>query len=125
MNSMKKKIYSTICIVLAMAISSCEHYLDVNTSPTQLKTALINQAFTAAEVSSTFYQGADLFLYSSEFVQQATGSGVTSSQTRTYDQYVVTNSDVNNAFGNYFAGSLADLDYVRKLGFSTGNPNYS
>jgi hypothetical protein len=126
MNPMKKKIYTTISvIIIAVAISSCDHFLDVNTSPTALKTALINQAFTAAEVSSTFYQGADLYLYSSEFVQQATGSGVTSSQTRQYDQYIVTNSDVNNAYTNYYAGSLADLDYVKKLGFSTGNPNYA
>ncbi len=123
---MKKKIYLGVSVLmLTLFISGCDNFLDVNTDPTRLKTAQINQALVAAQASLAFYQGADLFLYSSLFVQQAAGTGVTGSQTRFYDSYIVTNNDVNNAYTNYFAGTLADLDYVKKLGTSTGNPQYT
>lgn len=123
---MKKKIFiSASVLLMTMFISACDHFLDVNSDPTRLKTAQINQALVAAEGEVAFYVGTDVFLYSSLFAQQASGSGVTGSQTRFYDSYIVTNNDVNNIYTNYYAGALADLDYVKKLGFSTGNPQYS
>lgn len=123
---MKKKIFiSASVLLMTMFISACDHFLDVNTDPTRLKTANINQVLVAAEGGLGFYSGTDVYLYSSLFAQQATGSGVAGSQTRFYDSYIVTNNDVNNIYTNYFAGVLADLDYVKKLGLSTGNPTYT
>ncbi len=116
---------SAVLAIAALLIAACNDFLDVNTDPTRLKTASVTQALTAAQVSMTFYQGSDLFLYSSIFSQQATGSGVTGTQTRNYDQYILTNTDVNNAYTNYYAGSLADFDYVRKQAFKEGNPQYA
>lgn len=57
-------------------------------------------------------------------MQQATGNGVTGGQMRLYDQYIVTNTDVNNAWSNYYSGSLADLNYVRQNAYAEGNPQY-
>src|SRR6478735_1040735 len=104
-----KRIYSYIAIVILASASviSCDSFLDVNTDPTRLKTALVTQSLTSAEAHIGFAMGADVFLYSSIFTQQAAGSGVTGSQTRQMDQYIVANADVNNAFSNFYATALA------------------
>jgi len=124
---MKKTLkYITIVILASALVISCDSFLDVNNDPTRLKvtTSVVPQTLTSAETSLAFYMGSDIFLYSSIFMQQASGSGVTGSQTRMMDQYVVANADVNNAFSNFYAGTLADLNYVRKTAAAEGNPQH-
>ncbi len=122
-----KRIYSYIAIVILASASviSCDSFLDVNTDPTRLKTALVTQSLTAAEAHIGFAMGADVFLYSSIFTQQAAGSGVTGSQTRQMDQYIVANADVNNAFSNFYATALADINYLKQKAFTEGNPQHA
>jgi len=124
---MKKTFkYIAVIIMASASVISCDNFLDVNTDPTRLKVSasVVPQTLTSAETSLAFYMGSDIFLYSSIFMQQASGSGVTGSQTRMMDQYVVANADVNNAFSNFYAGTLADLNYVKKNAAVDGNPQH-
>ncbi|MBS1982385.1 MAG: hypothetical protein OJF59_000436 [Cytophagales bacterium] len=126
---MKKKIrknifhLSILSLVIAGTLTSCSDFLNVNTNPTAQKNASIPLVLTASQGSLAFYVGSDFYLYSSIFTQQSCGQG-SSTQTRFYDQYILTNADVNNAFTSYYAGTLADLDYIKKNTYSQGNPQY-
>jgi hypothetical protein len=126
MKAMKKVFNYTSAVILAIAVLiSCDDFLDVNTDPTRLKDAQLTQVIAAAETSLAFNMGADIFLYSSIFSQQATGQGVSTAQTREYDKYILTNTDVNTAFQNFYAVELADLDYAKNLAFAKGNPQHA
>jgi hypothetical protein len=69
--------------------------------------------------------GSDVFLYSSIFSQQAAGQGVSAAQTREYDKYILTNTDVNNAFSSFYATTLADLNYAKGVAIAQGNPQHA
>jgi hypothetical protein len=117
--------YISVIILVSASIISCDNFLDVNTDPTRLKSASLTQALVAAESSVGFNTGADVFLYSSIFMQQGAGSGVSGNQTRMMDQYVVANSDVNNAFREFYAVGLADMNYIHQNAFKDGNPQHA
>ncbi len=125
MKNGKKKfsLYTSITLTLLIAVS-CADFLDVNTDPTRLKSIPVPLVLTSVEVSTGFHQGSNLFQYSSLFMQQATGNGVTGNQMRTYDQYVVTNTDVNSTWSNFYSETLADLAYIRQKTYKEGNPQY-
>jgi Starch-binding associating with outer membrane len=121
-----KKItaYTYLSLIIVAFLSSCGDFLNVNTDPTRLKVISTPLVLSAAQTSLALHQGSDLFLYSSIFMQQATGNGVTGGQTRTYDQYIVTNADVNNAWNAHYAGAMADFNYIRQNTYREGNPQY-
>lgn len=121
---MKHTYTYALIAAIALLIGGCGDFLNVNTDPTRLKTSSIPLVMTGAQGNLGFIQGSDLFLYSTLFIQQMTGNGVTGSQTRFYDAWIVTNSDVNNAWSNYYAGPLADLNYIRQNTYAEGNPQY-
>ncbi|MFM9837424.1 MAG: SusD/RagB family nutrient-binding outer membrane lipoprotein [Cyclobacteriaceae bacterium] len=116
-------IYLSICSSILL-VSACGDFLNVNTDQTRLKVISTPLVLSAAQTSMAFHQGSDLFLYSSIIMQQATGNGVTGGQTRFYDQYIITNADVNNAWNAHYSGALADFDYIRKNTYAEGNPQY-
>jgi len=123
-NAMKHNYIFALLAAVGLLTGACADFLNVNTDPTRLKTSSIPLVMTGAQGNLAFIQGSDTFLYSTIFAQQMTGNGVTGSQTRFYDQWIVTNSDVNNAWSAYYAGPLADLDYIRKNTYAEGNPQY-
>ncbi len=104
---------------------SCDNFLDVNEDPTRLKTASISQTLVAAETSLAFNMGSDIFIYSSIFTQQAAGQGVAAAQTREYDKYLLSNSDVNNTWSNFYSVCLADLNYLKQNALAQGNPQHA
>jgi len=123
---MKKLFYLMSMVVITSVLTvSCGGFLDVTTDPTRLKSASLTQTLVAAEGSLSFYMGSDLHLYSSIFSQQAAGAGVSGDQTRMMDQYIVANVDVNNSFSAMYAGTIADLNYIRQNAFKLGNPNHA
>lgn len=123
---MKKILNYTFAIILAgVVLISCDDFLDINTDPTRLKDAQLTQVIAAAESNLAFSMGSDVFLYSSIFSQQAAGQGVSAAQTREYDKYILTNTDVNNAFSSFYATTLADLNYAKGLALAQGNPQHA
>lgn len=105
-----------------LVASSCNSFLDINVNPTlQKDDTKIPLVLTSSISSLAFYMGSDAYLYSSIFTQQSCGQG-TGTQTRFFDQYVLTNTDVNNAFTNFYSGTLADLNYIRQKAPAQGNP---
>ncbi|MBT1704262.1 SusD/RagB family nutrient-binding outer membrane lipoprotein [Chryseosolibacter indicus] len=120
-----KRFFKNILIVSSCisVLVSCSDFLDVNDDPTRLKTASISQTLVAAETSLAFNMGADIFIYSSIFSQQAAGQGVTAAQTREYDKYILSNSDVNGTWSNFYSVCLADLNYLKQN--SQGNPQHA
>jgi len=123
-NAMKHNYIFALIAAIGLLSGACADFLNVNTDPTRLKTSSLQLVMTGAQGNLAFIQGSDTFLYSTIFAQQMTGNGVTGSQTRFYDSWIVTNSDVNNAWSAYYAGPLADLDYIRKNAYAEGNPQY-
>ena len=89
--------YSLIAAIVLL-IGGCGDFLNVNQDLTRKTAVDTRLVLTNAQVSLSFYQGSDVFLYSSIFMQQATGNGVAGNQTRFFDQYILTNTDVNNAW---------------------------
>jgi hypothetical protein len=124
--AMKKLLKYTYAIILAVVLLvSCDDFLDINTDPTRLKDAQLTQVIVAAESNLAFSMGSDVFLYSSIFSQQAAGQGVSAAQTREYDKYILTNTDVNNAFSTFYATTLADLNYAKGVANAQGNPQHA
>ncbi|HEY0655833.1 MAG TPA: SusD/RagB family nutrient-binding outer membrane lipoprotein [Chryseosolibacter sp.] len=121
-----KTIFKYASAILAVVLcGACDDFLDVNTDPTRLKDAQLTQVISAAESNLAFSMGSDLFLYSSIFSQQAAGQGVSAAQTREYDKYILTNTDVNNAFSSFYATTLADLNYAKGIAIAQGNPQHA
>lgn len=121
---MKNKYIIFSVLSLSLFLSACADFLDVNTDPTRLKTSSVALVLSAAETSLALHHGGDIFQYSSLFMQHATGNGVTGGQMRLYDQYILTNADVNNSWNAHYAGALADLEYIRQNTYKDGNPTY-
>ncbi|MBD2756872.1 SusD/RagB family nutrient-binding outer membrane lipoprotein [Spirosoma validum] len=108
---------------LVLISSSCDTFLDINTSPNNLLTAPISQVLTSAAVNVGFTGGSDLSRFSNLLVQQFAGQAGPGTQTSIYQTYVIQPTDVNNVYGSIYATTLSDLDYV--ISNSTGSPHYS
>src|SRR5260221_3649682 len=125
MKKIKMKIsFLGTMVAIVTIVSSCTDFLNVNKNPTAQKDAALPLVLTSSQGSLAFYMGSDFYLYSMLFTQQMAGQG-SATQTRFYDSYIVTNTDVNNAFGNYYASTLADLNYIIKNAENQGNPQYA
>jgi hypothetical protein len=123
---MKRLSKNILVVGLSIAaLVSCDEFVDVNKDSTRLKTASLSQTLTAAETSLAFNMGADALIYSSIFTQQAAGHGVLAAQTREYDKYILSNSDVNTTWSSFYATCLADLNYLRQNAFKEGNPQHA
>ncbi|MCU0354949.1 MAG: SusD/RagB family nutrient-binding outer membrane lipoprotein [Cytophagales bacterium] len=119
-----KKIFFTMTLGLGLFSSACNNFLGDNISPNSLLEAPYPLVFTATQGSTAFHLNSDLFLWSSIFTQQAAGQG-NQTQTRFFDQYVVTNGDVNNAFSYFYTEALPDLKNVIEQSTAEGSPAYA
>ena len=119
-----KKIFFTLTLVLGLFSSACDSFLGDNISPNSLLEAPYPLVFTAAQGAMAFHLNSDLFLWSSIFTQQAAGQG-NQTQTRFFDQYIVTNGDVDNAFGYFYTNSLPDFNNVIEQSTAEGSPAYA
>src|SRR5262245_20739860 len=108
-NSMKFKYFGSIVFALTeiFVLGSCKKYLDVNRDPNNLpaSSAPIAQELTAAQMNLAFEGGSDLFRYAAEIMQQMSGEASSPNQTWSYYRYIISGTDVNNAWGAVFAAS--------------------
>ena len=118
-----KYISSGLAIAVALALGSCENYLDVNENPNSPTEAPIAQVLTNVTVNTGFRNGSDLHRYTSLIAQQFDGQGADGTQSREYARYLIQPSDVNNVYNSFFAVALADIDYI--ISKSQGHPHYS
>ncbi|MBC8110925.1 MAG: SusD/RagB family nutrient-binding outer membrane lipoprotein [Verrucomicrobia bacterium] len=122
---MKKIKFILVSILLtSMVATSCDEFLGDNISPNNLKTAPLPLALTAAQSAMTFHLSSDLYLWSAIFTQQLGGQG-SATQPRFFDQYIVTNTDVNNAFSYFYTGAGTDFNYVIAASELEGSPAYA
>jgi hypothetical protein len=124
---MKKHIYRLFSVALAglfILTSSCDRFLGDNIDPSALKQPDFPLVFTGAQSNLAFHMGSDIFLFSSIFAQQAAGQN-SATQPRFFDQYIVTNTDVNNAFSFFYASELADMNDVITRSTAQGSPVYA
>ena len=132
---MKFKYFGSIVLGLTaiFLLGSCKKFLDINRDPNNIPTgnAPIAQQLTAAQINLAFEGGSDLFRYSTEIMQQMSGESSNPNQTWFYYRYVISGTDVNNAWGAAFAaangtsGTLKDLEIIIKSAIANGSPYYS
>lgn len=109
--------------MLMLTFSSCDDFLDVNENPNSPTSAPIAQVLTNVTVNTGFRNGSDLHRYTSLIMQQFAGQGPAGTQTVEFGRYLIQPSDVNNLYNSFFAGALADIDYIMEN--SEGSPHYS
>ncbi len=119
-----KKIYIFSIVLLVLVTTACDKFLGDNVSPNSPISPNYSLVFSDTQASMAFYSNSDLFIWSSIFTQQASGQG-SATQTRFFDQYILTNSDVNNAFGYFYTESLTDAKYVITKSLADASPAYS
>ena len=132
---MKFKYFGSIVIALTAIffLGSCKKFLDINRDPNNIPTgnAPIAQELTAAQVNLAFEGGSDLFRYAALIMQQISGEASNPNQTWAYYRYIISGTDVNNAWGAAFAaangtaGTLKDLEIIIKTAVENGSPYYS
>jgi hypothetical protein len=118
-----KYISSGVALAVALALGSCDSFLDVNVNPNSPTEAPIAQVLTNVTVNTGFRNGSDLHRFTSLIVQQFDGQGAEGTQSREYAKYLIQPSDVNTMYNNFFAVALADIDYI--INKSQGHPHYS
>lgn len=118
-----KYIKILLIIFTILCFSACKEFLDVNVSPNSPLS--VGEAFVlpSAQANIGFTQNSDVNRFSSLFMQQFVS--VTGVQTGEFDKYLVTASDVNGTWSNYYQVSLADLQYIIERSTSNGNRRYA
>src|SRR5437762_3650539 len=103
---MKFKYFGSIVIALTaiFILGSCKKFLDINRDPNNLPTssAPIAQILTSAQMNVAFEGGSDLFRYAALIMQQMSGEASSANQTWFYYRYIISGTDVNNAWGSAF-----------------------
>lgn len=118
-----KYLASGLATVFMLAFSSCDEFLDVNVNPNSPTEAPIDQVLTNVTVNTAFRNGSDLHRYTSLVAQQFDGQGAAGTQSREYARYLIQPSDLNNVYNAFFAGALADIEYI--INASEGSPHYA
>ncbi|RNI31090.1 SusD/RagB family nutrient-binding outer membrane lipoprotein [Rufibacter latericius] len=118
---MKRYIKSCKTILLAVALvmaSSCDDFLDVNTSPNNLPSSEVQYILPGAELGIGFAMGNTIQLVNSLWVQHMAGTGT---QSDPYDRYNIGPNDLDNEWDLMYASLLDDLQQVKVQGREEGN----
>ncbi|WP_210487161.1 SusD/RagB family nutrient-binding outer membrane lipoprotein [Rufibacter aurantiacus] len=113
------KICKTLWLALALVVvSSCDDFLDVNTSPNNLPASDVQYILPGAELGIGFVMGNTIQLVNSLWVQHMAGTGT---QSDPYDRYNITPADLDNEWDVMYATLLDDLQQVKVQGREEGN----
>ncbi|MES2005134.1 MAG: SusD/RagB family nutrient-binding outer membrane lipoprotein [Bacteroidota bacterium] len=124
---MKKILIAAMGISAVTAFSSCKKYLDINKSPNNIveTAAPMDLLLTNVTINTGFMGGSDLFRYAALTTQQFSGQTTGGeTQTQMYEKYLIQSSDVNNAWGTYYATTLNDIEVIIKLAKANNAPYY-
>ncbi len=122
-----KKIYKITFSVLALMVitsTGCKKIIDedVNVNPNNPIDAPMSLLLPSAEGGLAFSLGSDLGRFPSLFVQSLSGL---SNQHLLYDNYSLTESDVNNMwYYNLYGGVMTNLKIIMDKAAATNSPYY-
>jgi hypothetical protein len=108
---MKKILILISAFILLLATSSCEDWLDVNTSPNAAEESTVALVLPAAQASITTTVSGGLFNLGG-FLAQYWDQNPTANQYNGQSTYDFDNTVGNNAWDELYAGALNDLQYV-------------
>lgn len=114
--------------ILAISLSSCKKYLDINKDPDNIlaKQAPLDLLLTNTTVNIGFDGGSDLFRYSALLSQQLSGQTTGGeTQTQAFEKYNIQSADVNNQWISSYSTTLNDLETVIKQAAAIQAPHYS
>ncbi len=124
---MKKIIIAALGITSLSVFSSCKKYLDVNQSPNNIveTAAPMDLLLTNVTINTGFMGGSDMYRYAALLTQQLSGQTTGGeTQTQMYEKYLIQSSDVNNAWGSFYATTLNDLEVIIKQAKTNNAPYY-
>lgn len=107
--------------VAILALSSCDDYLDVNTSPNNPTDVPANLVFVTGQVVGAYEMYGPLNLVGSLWSQQWASTG---GQYRQQDQYRVATNTFNNQWNQLYEDCLIDLQFTIDKSTELGIPNY-
>lgn len=119
-----KKFNICLAGILLIFSTSCEDFLDINTSPNEPAQAPVELVFPAATGSAAYVIGGWYQILGGMWSQhwtQSTGA----SQYRNIDAYDLQTDFLDDRqYGELYSGALNDLEYIKKTASATGNWSY-
>lgn len=120
------KIYKNIKLfvigLLALSVTSCDDFLNVNENPNQLLDVPANTLLTSSTLGTATLMGTHLHRYSAVYTQQFSGG---TAQIWDLSRYLLTEVDVNDVWrGRLYAGVLNDLKRLEERTL-TSSPHYA
>ncbi|MCB9285371.1 MAG: SusD/RagB family nutrient-binding outer membrane lipoprotein [Lewinellaceae bacterium] len=117
-----KNIFKIFAVSLALVAGSC-NFIDpeLNVDPNNPLDVSMNLLLPQTETSIAYVLGGDLNRYTSMWTQHHSG---VERQSASYEVYQVKENDVNNAWGNIYAGALQDLKIIMAKATETESPHY-
>jgi len=103
------KILAAGVIAIAVTVSACQKFLDVNENPNAPTSVSPKVLLPAAEGSIAYTQGGDISRFTGIMSQYITGY---SRQFFGYSRYIMTEEDFNNLWYNLYAGGMEDLHSI-------------
>jgi hypothetical protein len=120
MNMKRIAIFSTT--IVAIVLSSCSDFLDVNTDPNNAQSSTPTLSLPAGITSAAARLNTNFNIMGGMWVQYwAQNNG--SNQYKSYDSYNIQQSTNNSDFNELYSGSLQDLQYARDKSKSAGDWN--
>src|SRR5690606_9460306 len=119
--------YLVACTMACMmGLTSCEKdFLDVNVNPNSPASSTEALTLPAGMGTTAFVMANQFQLLGNFWAQHWTQAGG-AQQYRAIDQYQITSSDYDGrVWGEFYAGALADFDYVANKANAEDNPNYA
>ncbi|WAC09630.1 SusD/RagB family nutrient-binding outer membrane lipoprotein [Dyadobacter pollutisoli] len=117
---MKGIIKNSVLLFAALALGSCNDWLDVNEDPNNPTNVAPQYVLPAAQASVAGTVGGDFAIIGGIWSQHWTQSNA-SSQYRTIDAYNLNAADYNTAWTELYAGGLNDFEDVKKKATESGN----
>jgi len=117
-----KNIKIFVIGLLALSITGCDDFLDVNENPNQLIDVPANTLLTSSTLGTATLMGTHLHRYSAVYTQQFAGG---TAQIWDLSRYLLTEVDINDVWRNrLYAGVLNDLKRLEERTL-TSSPHYA
>lgn len=112
-----------LTVSLAISLTACNDFLEVNVSPDLTLSNPPNLILPSAQANLGLSLANDMTFYTLFFAQQIAAQN--GRQTENYDTYVLTPTDVNTIWRtNLYGGPLADTEEILKKDVTAVHPHY-